>query len=407
MSRSQSPPTATSAAAADSAADPTPLLTSSDESSRSPGGIRRGVSGVGRRTAMRTAARMIRRVGNRQAMGESSMRVREVAAEQIEERQSDWAYSRPIVVLDLVWNTMLLLASLSVLVVSRDETTSVPLKLWIIGHGIQCAVHMVCVCVEYRRRQKLRLANRTRGNSGTALNLNGSFISPRTSSSSSLPGNEDAALLNHGAPTQIANQDDTSVAKHVESANTMFTFIWWIIGFYWVSSGGSTLIEDAPELYWICIAFLALDVVFVVICVFVACLIGIAVCFCLPCIIAILYAVADQEGATTEDIEQLPRFIFRTTVESEKDHGEIVESRGGIIFECDVDNPEGSSLPAEDATCVICLSEYEDKTELRQLPCRHLFHSTCIDKWLCINATCPLCKGSILKNGEQIGPEQA
>jgi len=41
-----------------------------------------------------------------------------------------------------------------------------------------------------------------------------------------------------------------SVAKHLESANTMFSFIWWIIGFYWVSSGGQTLADDAPKLYW-------------------------------------------------------------------------------------------------------------------------------------------------------------
>lgn len=51
----------------------------------------------------------------------------------------------------------------------------------------------------------------------------------------------------------------------------------------------------------ITITFLALDVVFVVICVAVASLIGIAVCFCLPCIIAILYVVTDQVG-TCENV---------------------------------------------------------------------------------------------------------
>lgn len=130
-----------------------------------------------------------------------------------------------------------------------------------------------------------------------------------------------------------------SVAKHLESANTMFSFIWWIIGFYWVSAGGQDLAQDSPQLYWfalsqslsfwlltfilinnsfvihssfgystlssilfdpvymlrrLCIIFLGFDVVFVVFCVALACIIGIAVCCCLPCIIAILYAVADQ-----------------------------------------------------------------------------------------------------------------
>ena len=44
----------------------------------------------------------------------------------------------------------------------------------------------------------------------------------------------------------------------------------------------------------LCIVFLAFDVFFVVFCVALACIIGIAVCCCLPCIIAVLYAVADQ-----------------------------------------------------------------------------------------------------------------
>lgn len=44
----------------------------------------------------------------------------------------------------------------------------------------------------------------------------------------------------------------------------------------------------------LCIAFLAADTLFVIICIAVACLIGIAVCCFLPCIIGILYAMADQ-----------------------------------------------------------------------------------------------------------------
>lgn len=44
----------------------------------------------------------------------------------------------------------------------------------------------------------------------------------------------------------------------------------------------------------LCIIFLGFDVFFVVFCVALACVIGLAVCCCLPCIIGILYAVADQ-----------------------------------------------------------------------------------------------------------------
>lgn len=41
-----------------------------------------------------------------------------------------------------------------------------------------------------------------------------------------------------------------SVAKHLEYANTMFSFIWWVVGFYWVTTGGESLIRDSPQIYW-------------------------------------------------------------------------------------------------------------------------------------------------------------
>ncbi|GAU91284.1 hypothetical protein RvY_03569-2 [Ramazzottius varieornatus] len=43
-------------------------------------------------------------------------------------------------------------------------------------------------------------------------------------------------------------------------------------------------------------------------------------------------------------------------------------------------------------SCVICISDFEPKQSLRQLPCSHEFHSKCIDKWLKSNRTCPICR---------------
>ncbi|BBH03315.1 Zinc finger, C3HC4 type RING finger family protein [Prunus dulcis] len=192
------------------------------------------------------------------------------------------------------------------------------------------------------------------------------------------------------------NEEGTSsVAKHLESANTMFSFIWWIIGFYWVSAGGQALAHASPQLYWLCIIFLGFDVFFVVFCVALACIIGIAVCCCLPCIIALLYAVADQDGASKEDVEQLSKFKFRK-VGNEKVAGDT--QGGGVMTECGTDSPIEHVLSQDDAECCICLSSYDDGVELRQLPCGHHFHCSCIDKWLYINATCPLCKYNILKS---------
>lgn len=87
---------------------------------------------------------------------EPSMLVREAAAEQLEERQSDWAYSKPVVVLDIIWNFAFVVVAATVLVLSRNESPSMPLRLWIVGYALQCVLHMICVCVEYRRRRRRR-----------------------------------------------------------------------------------------------------------------------------------------------------------------------------------------------------------------------------------------------------------
>lgn len=85
------------------------------------------------------AARLLRRASSRRLMlREPSVRVRETAAEQLEERQSDWAYSKPVIILDILWNTAFVLMAVIVLGLSLEEKPSVPLRLWIWGYGLQC-----------------------------------------------------------------------------------------------------------------------------------------------------------------------------------------------------------------------------------------------------------------------------
>jgi hypothetical protein len=60
-------------------------------------------------------------------MREPSVVVREAAAEQLEERQSDWAYSKPVVILDIVWNFALVVVSATALFLSWNESPEMPL----------------------------------------------------------------------------------------------------------------------------------------------------------------------------------------------------------------------------------------------------------------------------------------
>lgn len=149
--------------------DTTPFLPS--------GGVTRTASADGengiqrsaaRRQGLREAARFLRHAGSRRMMREPSMLVRETAAEQLEERQSDWAYSKPVVFLDILWNLAFVAIGVAVLILSRDERPNMPLRVWVVGYGVQCGLHMACVCVEYRRRRCRRRRDTRHGSSASS-----------------------------------------------------------------------------------------------------------------------------------------------------------------------------------------------------------------------------------------------
>ncbi|KAH0722219.1 hypothetical protein KY285_006345 [Solanum tuberosum] len=56
-----------------------------------------------------------------------------------------------------------------------------------------------------------------------------------------------------------------------------------------------------------------------------------------------------------------------------------------------------SKRNGNDVVCSICLCDYKEAEMLRMLPeCKHYFHVMCIDAWLKLNASCPVCRNSPL-----------
>ncbi|EOA22998.1 hypothetical protein CARUB_v10003745mg [Capsella rubella] len=53
--------------------------------------------------------------------------------------------------------------------------------------------------------------------------------------------------------------------------------------------------------------------------------------------------------------------------------------------------------PSTTSCCSICLADYKKTDMIRVLPdCNHLFHDKCVDPWLRLHPTCPVCRTSPL-----------
>jgi len=48
--------------------------------------------------------------------------------------------------------------------------------------------------------------------------------------------------------------------------------------------------------------------------------------------------------------------------------------------------------------CIICMEDFKEGDKVSTLPCFHVFHTNCIDKWLLKTHTCPICKFKVTMN---------
>lgn len=109
-----------------------------------------------------------------------------------------------------------------------------------------------------------------------------------------------------------------------------------------------------------------------------------------------------------QDLQRLPRglqmLLLNTMANEEAVRGQFMEvqqvmRRGGGLAASDIRScgktvrwVAADRLSDTQQTCMVCLSEFQDGEELRELSCSHLFHVGCIGEWLQRSASCPICK---------------
>ena len=155
--------------------------------------------------------------------------------------------------------------------------------------------------------------------------------------------------------------------------------VWFVVGNMWLFADDDAQGCEHPDrspVYRLCAIMLLIN--YIQICL--PCIIAFAMipvfCFCMPCLIRIIARLhggrfAQTRGATEQDISSLP---------------EIVIAQEHL---CD-----------GETSCPVCLSDLAVGESGRMLRCKHLFHKSCIDEWLVVNATCPTCRAPVIEGRE-------
>ncbi|XP_072996880.1 uncharacterized protein [Typha latifolia] len=88
------------------------------------------------------------------------------------------------------------------------------------------------------------------------------------------------------------------------------------------------------------------------------------------------------------------------------DRRRVVSGHGKLLGVVRYEREKAGS-PSEPVECVICLCGIEEGKEIRELRCNHLFHRSCLDRWLEQQFTCPLCRDPLCtsttpREGDQV-----
>lgn len=317
---------------------------------------------------------------------------------------SSYGYTSPLnsglwISVELIVTLAQVVASVVILSLSRYNSTEAPLFAWVVGYACGCLATLPILYWRLRHCSQVPRQHSVQSHQHSSGSVNSSETNTTPSISLAQEGEES---YQNARTVARSNQSSgrisarlNGIVDHFKMALDCFFAVWFVVGNVWIFGAHSSP-SVAPKLYRLCIVFLTFSCIGYalpfLLCATIFC--------CLPCIISVLGIREDlgkTRGATVESINALPTYKCKLSKNDGANDEQICLSAcksGGSG-----DGTQERTISQEDAVCCICLANYEDNDELRELPCTHLFHSECVDKWLKINALCPLCKLEVSEMG--------
>ncbi|XAR69333.1 hypothetical protein NMG60_11000874 [Bertholletia excelsa] len=289
--------------------------------------------------------------------------------------------------IELVLTVSQIIAAVVVLSLSKHEHPRAPLFGWIVGYASGCVATLPLLYWRWYYRNQATEQDTSQPRQSSNQSNTHARSSVRNSEGESRPTD----TASRGAQNvRIPNARLKALVEYFKMALDCFFAVWFVVGNVWIFGGHSSS-SEAPNLYRLCIVFLTISCIGYAM-PFILCA---TVCCCLPCIISVMGLREDltqNRGATSESINSLPTYKFKTKKSKNGREINSTTGEGGIVA---AGTDKERVISGEDAACCICLAKYANNDELRELPCAHFFHKECVDKWLKINAMCPLCKGEV------------
>jgi len=179
----------------------------------------------------------------------------------------------------------------------------------------------------------------------------------------------------------ILQRDIERTPEHTASLDqigrvvSFFSLSWFVIGQIWLVEGIRSC-DGTPMLVHLTAALIILQYTLMLLPIIVLLILMPFLCLFLPCIIQgfFFFNRSNVRGASKREINKIPIEKFSRAEFAEKGF---------------------------DENCSICLADFETSEITRILRCKHVYHKECIDSWLTLNGTCPICRSEVSRKRSQ------